>query len=359
MRIVVDCRMAEWSGVGRYTRGLVRALSRRADLEIVQAIAPGAEPPTPAAERMTCAGHPLSPRGAYALGRAVAAVRPDITHCLHFPTPIPARRPLVVTLHDVSPLVVPGVMPSGRRRAVYRRMNARAISIADHIITVSAHSATDIERLFPRAAGKTTVTPLAADDFSAGPMGELPVQLRGARYVLSMGNTKTHKDLPALLRAFVRVAETHPDILLVLVGEESPGFVARVLGDSDVAARVRFTGPADDAALRALYAHAEMFAFPSRYEGFGLPPLEAMSFSTPVVTTTAASLPEVVGDAALRVAPGDEEALADAIVRIAGDAALRERLGQAGVRRAASFSWDRTAERTARVYAEVLGASSA
>ncbi len=203
------------------------------------------------------------------------------------------------------------------------------------------------------------MTPLAADDFSAGPMGELPVQLRGARYVLSMGNTKTHKDLPALLRAFVRVAETHPDILLVLVGEESPGFVARVLGDSDVAARVRFTGPADDAALRALYAHAEMFAFPSRYEGFGLPPLEAMSFSTPVVTTTAASLPEVVGDAALRVAPGDEEALADAIVRIAGDAALRERLGQAGVRRAASFSWDRTAERTARVYAEVLGASSA
>jgi glycosyltransferase involved in cell wall biosynthesis len=119
--------------------------------------------------------------------------------------------------------------------------------------------------------------------------------------------------------------------------------------------RVVFTGHVDDPQLRTLYAGAQLFAFPSRYEGFGLPPLEAMSFGAPCIVADAASLPEVVGEAALRVVPGDAHVLADAIESLLSDPQLREELREAGYRRAEQFSWSLTAEETVAVYREVIG----
>jgi len=121
-----------------------------------------------------------------------------------------------------------------------------------------------------------------------------------------------------------------------------------------VRARVAFTGPVSDAELRALYVGASVFVFPSRHEGFGLPPLEAMSLGAPVVCADAASLPEVVGDAALLFAPGDAAALATALSRVLDDPALRERLSRAGRERAAQFTWERTAAGTVAAYREAL-----
>ena len=352
MRVLLDCRMAGWSGVGRYTTGLARALAARDDIEIVQVCAAGAAPPVArgrGVEVVAAAAHPFGVRGAFELGRLAREARPDIVHCPHFPTPAPVRGPLVVTLHDLTPLVVPGAMPSTARRAVYRAWNSRAARLAGRIIVPSRATAADVTRLFPAARGKLAVTAEAADDFSAGAAASLAgplADLVARPYVLAIGNTKPHKDLPTLLRAFAHVASARPDLRLLLVGAEPPGPPA--------SARVAFTGRVSDAELRALYAGASAFVFPSRYEGFGLPPLEAMAFGAPVVCADAASLPEVVGDAALLFPSGDAAALAAALFRLLDDPALRERLAQAGRERAAQFTWQRTAAATVAVYREAL-----
>jgi len=353
MRVLLDCRMATWSGIGRYCMGLTRALAEVPDVAVVQMVAAGAPVPVPEAEHVEASAHPFSASGAREFGRIVQSVAPDLTHALHFPTPRPVRHPLVVTIQDLTPLVVQGVMPSPLRRAVYRHSVRRAVDAADRILTPSAYSAADVVRFFPHAAGKVAPVLLAADDFTSGTVGALPEWAGASRYVLSMGNTKPHKDLVTLLRAFAMIDD--PTLQLVLAGSDPGGYVRLVLGDDPAAERVRFSGRIDDDTLRALYAGAAALAFPSRYEGFGLPPLEAMSFGTPVVTSTAASLPEVVGDAALLVGPGDVEGLASALRRVLTDAALAESLAVAGRVRAATFSWRETAEATAAVYRAVLG----
>lgn len=354
MRVLLDCRMATWSGIGRYCNGLVRALAADPDITLVQMVAAGSEPPVPAAESIEARHHPFTVRGALEFGRIARDAAPDLTHALHFPTPRPAAHPLVVTLQDLTPLTVPGVMPSAIKRAVYRRSIARAVRLADRIITPSLYSAEDVVRFFPGAEGRITPVLLAADDFTAGPVGPLPEWLEGHRFVLSMGNTKPHKDLPTLLRAFATLPDT--TLWLVLAGTDPGGYAASILGDDAAAARVRFTGRVSDETLRALYASAEIFAFPSLYEGFGLPPLEAMALGTPVVVANAASLPEVVGDAAMVIEPGDVAGLARAIVSVVADAHASDRLSSAGRVRAAAFTWAHTAADTAAAYREVLRA---
>jgi len=362
MRVLLDCRMASWSGVGRYTTGLARALATRDDVELVQACAAGEPPPVtpgPGAEVVAASAHPFGVRGALELGRLARKAKPDIVHSLHFPTPAPVRGPLVVTLHDLTPLLVPDVMPSAARRVVYRRWNARAVRVADQILVPSRATEADIERLFPAAHGKLAVTAEAADDFSSGPIGPLTgalARLAATPYVLSMGNAKPHKDVPTLLRAFVYLAPAWPDLRLLLVGAEPPGYLGTALAGAppDVRARVTFTGAVTDLELRRLYSGALAFAFPSRCEGFGLPPLEAMALGVPVVCADAASLPEVVGDAALLFPAGDAAALAAALSRVLDDPALHERLSQAGRERAAQFTWERTAAATAAMYREAL-----
>ena len=357
MRVLLDCRMATWTGVGRYSVGLVRALASRGDIEVVLAVAAGEAPPVEDVEQLPAAHGPFGLAGARELGRIARAASPDVTHCLHFPTPSPAPHPLVVTMHDLSPVLLPGVMPSALKRTVYSTLNARAVSVSDRIITDAAFTVAEIERTFPRAVGKVTSIPIAADDFSAGDVGTIPPGLvpAGADYLLSMGNTKPHKDLPTLFSAFERIAARDSEIVLLLVGAGDDAYL-----DAHVAAacrpRVRFTGRVSDPELRALYGGAAAFAFPSRYEGFGLPPLEAMAFGTPVVVARAASLPEVVGDAALMFDPGDADGLASALQTVLSDADLRQQLVAAGHARASELTWAKTAEQTVAVYRELLSA---
>ena len=356
MRVLLDCRMATWTGIGRYSTGLARALACIGGVEIVQVVEQGMAPPVAEAESIEARVHPFYPTGGLELGRIVSRARPDMTHCLHVPTPLPAPHPLVVTIHDLTPFVVPEVMPSLVRRTAYRWWNARAARRADSLLANSRATADDIARYYPRAAARVRVVPHAADDFAAVERGVLPAALAGdgAPYLLSMGNTKPHKDLPTLLRAFADVRAAHPGLRLLLVGRDAPGYAASVLGETPAASAIAFTGRVDDPTLRALYAGAAAFAFPSRYEGFGLPPLEAMISGTAVVCSDAASLPEVVGEAALLFPAGDAAALSRQLERVLGDAALRETLVAAGARRARLFTWERTAQGTLAVYRELL-----
>jgi alpha-1,3-rhamnosyl/mannosyltransferase len=347
--------MATWTGIGRYSTGLARRLACVEDLEMVQVIEEGTEAPVAEARQITARSHAFYPTGGLELGRIAEDVQPDLVHCLHVPTPIPVRHPLVVTIHDLTPLRIPEAMPSMVRRAAYRWWNARAASLAGLLLANSQATASDIASFFPRAASRVRVVLHAADDFADGPIEPVPPALaEGGPYLLSMGNTKPHKDLPTLLRAFAQVDVRRPELRLLLVGADQPGYAVSVLGDTPAARRVAFTGHVEDPILRALYAGAEAFVFPSRYEGFGLPPLEAMASGTPVVCSDAASLPEVVGDAALVFPAGDVTAAAGAILRLLGDASLRGSLISAGRARAALFSWERTADQTVAAYRELL-----
>jgi glycosyltransferase involved in cell wall biosynthesis len=362
MRVLLDCRMASWSGVGRYTSGLSRALAARADVELVQVCAAGEAPPVDPGflvRSVTASAHPFSLRGALELGRIARAASPDLVHCLHFATPVPQQAPLVITLHDLLPLVVPGVMPSLPKRIAYRLWNARAVDSADAVIVPSRTTAKDVSRYFDAARDKLVVIPEAADDFSSGRIGPLPgrlADLTSTPYLLSGGNTKPHKDLPTLLNAFTLIAPLFSSLHLLLLGPDQPGYLQTELAGSPpgVVSRVCFTGQVNDSELRALYAGALAFVFPSFYEGFGLPPLEAMSLGTPVVCSHAASLPDVVGDAALVFPAGDRGALVEALRRVLRDPAFRQELTTAGHKQAGRFTWARTAAKTVTVYAKVL-----
>ena len=172
------------------------------------------------------------------------------------------------------------------------------------------------------------------------------------RYLLAVGTVEPRKDLPSLVRAHDALAADHPGLGLVIAGPDGWGADAltTAIDRSSHRSQIRRLGWVDDDQRAALLRGASVYAYPSVYEGFGLPPLEAMAAGTPVVTTSAGSLPEVVGDAALVVAPGDSDALAGAIAQVLDDSARADQLRERGHERARRFSWDATADGLVAVY---------
>jgi glycosyltransferase involved in cell wall biosynthesis len=362
MTVLLDCRMATWTGIGRYTTGLVRALAQRDDLDLVLLTLAGDEPVVAEGEHVRCVSvraRPFSVMGVREIGRLAREVPFDVMHCLHFLTPFPEPDRLAVTIHDLTPIIVPSSMPNPVNRSIYRWLNRRSCHAAERVIVPSQSTAHDVARLLHVPENHICVTPEAADDFASGPVGTLPPDLADwlgeNPYLFAMGNTKPHKDLPTLLNAFQRMSLQRPKLRLVLAGTETAGFAESIL-TRDALSRARFTGPISDDQLRALYSSAAVFVFPSRYEGFGLPPLEAMSFGAPCVVADSSSLPEVVGRSAIRFRAGDVPALAFAIGRMLSDEATRAKYEQAGRARAAEFSWARTAEATFKAYRDVYRA---
>jgi alpha-1,3-rhamnosyl/mannosyltransferase len=177
----------------------------------------------------------------------------------------------------------------------------------------------------------------------------------GERYVLAIGTIEPRKNLPGLVRAFDLVAKTDPDVRLVIAGADGWGVDAldHAVAVSPFAGRIVRLGYVSDADHADLLAGASVLAYPSLYEGFGHPPFEAMAAGVPVVTTTAGSLPEVVGDAAELVPPGDEAALADALTRVLTDDALRAELVARGRRRAGAFPWSTAIDNFVGLYRRV------
>ena len=239
---------------------------------------------------------------------------------------------------------------------MYRTALRRAVRTADAIITPSRHTAEDLIRRTRLTADRVHVVPLAASlpNLEGDPeeaLGRLKVR---RPYILSVGTLEPRKNLVRLVRAFRRLAARGAPHQLVLAGPLGwqPQRLLREVAEG-APGEVVLVGQVLPAELDALYRAADAFVYPSLYEGFGIPVLEAMSRALPCVVSTSSSLPEVAGEAALPVDPLSEAGLADAIERVTTDADLAGRLRSAGPARAARFSWDETARRTLEVYKQV------
>jgi glycosyltransferase involved in cell wall biosynthesis len=234
---------------------------------------------------------------------------------------------------------------------------------ADRIFTVSEQSKRDILKFFNVPPEKIVVTPNAIDDrFSAPPSEEHVINTReryqlSHSYLLYVGNIKPHKNLERLIEAFHLVrAQGRSELELIIIGDEISKLqsLRRAVHKYDMHRYVRFLGYVPDKTLAVLYRLASVFVFPSLYEGFGLPPLEAMASGTPVVTSNLSSLPEVVGDAAVLVDPYSAESIAEGILSVLRSTHLRGELSKRGLERVKAFSWARSVQRVREVYGEVL-----
>lgn len=362
MLVVVDARRIEDYGIGTYVRGLLRAMTRRETTwTFVLLGKPGGERPVGGPnvrwEDEPSPGYGV--RELVALPRRVRALGADLFHAPHYVLPPSMPCPCVVTVHDDLHLRFPEHLPRPRTVArAYAAVGLRhALRAAAAAITVSESARRGLVETLGPVAERLLVIPHGVDEDIARPVGEAELERVRARYgldlpcVLFAGNTKRHKGLDVLVRAYDALVARRADVDLVLVGGDVGADVARRPG-------VRTPGFVDRRDLAALYRLARVVAVPSLYEGFGLTALEAMACGTPVVVSDGGALPEVVGDAGRVVPVGDAVALAAALEEVLGEPALAASLAARGLARAAQFTWDDAARRTADVYRRALDASA-
>ena len=283
----------------------------------------------------------------------------NVLHATNYLAP-PSRLATVVSVYDCSFVRNPEwCTPEVRAFAPALR---RAVERGVTIHTGSHAIAAEIDTIFGpglAAAGRIAVVPLGAPpiDLVEASAPAMRAFTEDARTVVAIGRQEPRKNLPALVRAFGSVAATRDDTRLVLVGPEGPDRPAidrevRAL-PPDIRARVHLVGVISDPEKCALLRDATVMAYPSRYEGFGFPVLEAMQVGVPVVATAVGSIPEVAGDAAVLVAPDDDGALAEAIATLLDDPDRRAGLVSAGISQAATFSWDATARGLVDLYMDL------
>lgn len=281
---------------------------------------------------------------------------------LTYHAPFWSRLPYVVTIHDVSYRTHPSYH---RPRNVLLQTVLGALSAwrARAVITVSAFCHAEILRVYPFLKDRLFVTPEAADGHWAPRMPDAAAAVRrrwgiGERYVLWAGGMQPRKNPLRLVEAFLRATQEDKMTQLVLAGTHTTATGARLkqqFAEPIRQGRVILTGYVDDETLACLYGGCVAFTFPSLYEGFGLPVLEAMQCGAPVITSNVTALPEVAGDAALLVDPTDTDAIAHAIRRVLAEPELRATLRARGFKRAAQFSWAQTAQLTAEAYRFAFG----
>ncbi len=377
-QIALDGRYIQdhFPGIGRYTYNLIDALAR---------VASG--------ERFTVLHNPALRNSRYDL--AALARHPNVElrradapivslreqfqlpisnfqllHSPYYIKPYFARVPSVVTIFDLIPLVVPDAVPGAGARLMFRFLAGLAARTSARVIAPSYATRDDLVSRLKVPREKIVVVPLAADTrFAPQPATELArVREKYALpsdYILSVGINKPHKNLTTLIEAWQR-ADT--DTGLVIAGAWDERYAGEQSAIGNRKSKIHFIHNITDSDLPALYAGATVFVFPSLYEGFGLPPLEAMACGAPVICSNASSLPEVVGDpssfadrsggsgqaAALMFDPSDVDALAAILTRVLNEPALRDQLRAKSLARAAQFSWERTARETLRVYRTVV-----
>jgi alpha-1,3-rhamnosyl/mannosyltransferase len=373
LRIGIDARYAydHFPGIGRYTVNLARALCALGSAHTFVLLHNPQLPNTrydlpalahlPNVQLATLDVPTFAASEQTRMPVLVRALRLDLLHSPYYIKPyfgLPC--PSVVSIHDLIGRRYPHTLPA-RSRLLYRITMALAVRTASAIITSSRSTRRDLGFYYGLPPSHVAVTPYAADARFAPQPYPLVLAMRERyalppRYVLYLGANKPHKNLERLVLAWERVVAAAPDRddlpRLVLAGHYDPRYPAArdLVGSRGLEPHVAFVPNVAEADVPALYSGAEVFVFPSFYEGFGLPPLEAMACGTPVLCAYASSLPEVVGRAALTFDPFNVPELAAELQRLIDSPALRRELSAQSLQQARRFSWERTARETLDVY---------
>ncbi len=366
MRIGIDARLVYYhkAGIGQYILRLTQALAQINQDDDFVLFASGKDS-TPIVTqtnfkraKLWTPSHHRFERPALSL--ELVPYKLDVLHSPDFIPPSRVRCPSVITVHDLAFLLYPRFLT--RDSARYYGQVDLAARQADHIIAVSESTKRDTIRLLGVPEEKISVIYEAAHPLFSPITNPDAIARTRTRYqlpesfILFVGTIEPRKNLPTLLRAFRRLRDNYKtDTVLAIAGNR--GWLAEevdsVTADLKLDGAVRFLGGVPNEVLVYLYNAAKLFVFPSFYEGFGLPPLEAMACGTPVITSNVSSLPEVVGDAATLVKPEDIDGLTVAMWRVLTDENLRREMRAKGLKRAQTFSWERTATETMRVYEQV------
>jgi glycosyltransferase involved in cell wall biosynthesis len=367
MRVGIDARLVYYSqaGIGQYILHLVSGLAQ-ADMESEYVLLQSRKDDQTILEQSnfrrvslwTPSHHRLE---RFSLNIELMRLGLDV---LHSPDFIPPHRPScrsVITVHDLAFLLYPHFLT--RESARYYGHIDQAVRWTDHIIAVSESTKRDTVQHLGVPEDKITVVHEAASPIFR-PVGREKAreQVRDRHgvdgpYILFVSTIEPRKNVPTLLRAAWQLAECYKeDVRVVLAGGKGWLFEDSfaVVEDLDLDGRVHFLGRVSSEDLLYLYNAAEMLAHPAFYEGFGLPPLEAMACGLPAIVSNVASLPEVVGDAGLLVDPHDVDELTVAMWRVLNDDELRQEMRQKGLRQAGRFSWERAARETLDIYRSVL-----
>jgi glycosyltransferase involved in cell wall biosynthesis len=355
--------MPHFPGIGRYVTNLARALLPllTSDEQLTLLHHPDhpvLPEPVPSASQAPVAISPFSIAQQWEMPRLLQRLRADLYHSSYLMMPYWPGVPTVLTVYDLIPLLLPE-RNSVRARFFFRWAMRMALRSTDQVIAISEATRRDLLSHFRYPSERVQTILLAADPAFRPQPADVVVAVRARfglpeRFVLYVGSNKPHKNLLTLMEAWgIAVSRAGlGDSALAVAGPWDPRYgEARLRArDAGLEESVQWLGPVSIADLPALYAAATAFVFPSLYEGFGLPVLEAMACGTPVICSNASSLPEVAGDAARLVGARDPAALAAAIEHVLADRDLRRRMRDRGLAQAGRFSWERNAEQTLELY---------
>lgn len=363
-------------GVGTYIRNVVRTLGRLDRENKYLLIGPPAKVQEIGVLPSNFHGVPLtsperSVEGYRDFRIALKRLNCDLVHIPNlFSIPRALPCPYVMTVHDMLDHMAHPRTQSGFWAALYFRLTKRVLDGAERIFAVSNFTRNEIEKLFDIPSDRVEVVYNAIDErFLHGHATGADLDLIARRYqvtypfLLYAGRISPHKNVVRMIEAFsalkTELQKDHafPDLKLIIIGDDLSGNpdLRRTVVRSGVQNDVRFLGFVPIETLRIFYDAAKIFVFPSLYEGFGLPPLEAMVHGTPVVTSNVSSLPEVVGNAAVLVNPENVFEIMRALHRVLLDQALRDRMKERGYQQAAKFSWEKSVRRIQQVYGQIAG----
>lgn len=363
--IGIDARKLEDFGIGTYVRNLVLALARidRENQYVLFVGKDGLEGLPENFRQVTETSSVYSVRELYSLSWQIFRQKLDLYHATHYvlPAVLPCRA--VVTIHDIIHLLFPEFLPNRLALLYARQMIRRSLIKGSRVIAVSHNTKADLMDYFGIDGKKIRVIYNGVEDLFRVPLPAAEIDATLERlgvprpYALFVGNPKPHKNLHNVLRAFARARELRPfDAALVSVGDRGATDLktrqlCELLGIAD---KMHFTGHLPQEALPAVYQGASLFLYPTLYEGFGLPVIEAMASGVPVITSNGSALREIAEGFAHLVDPLDVEELALAIARCMTEPELRSTLIQLGLRRAGDFRWERAAEKTRDIYLSAI-----
>jgi glycosyltransferase involved in cell wall biosynthesis len=358
LNVMFDGRMMKMSGIGRYSRELIHSIRKNPAIDQISLLTPeesGMESPT--VKKIHCNSRVFSMKEQIEIAQKLLIHKPDVFHSPHFIFPLLGNVPIVTTVHDVTPLLFPEYFSKASRLFMGTSLFLAKRKVK-HTITASNHTKEDLMKRFGFSEHSITTVYNGIDhDFfnilpSKVPLANLKTRLGlKGEYLFYCGNIRPHKNLIPLVRAVDELNKLGYDLSLVLSGNFKNNYneLTEVIQGLQFQEKLLFAGELSDEDIKCLYQNAFAFVFPSLYEGFGLPVLEAMACGTPVISSNKSCMPEIIGDSGILIEPTAKD-ITHSVIELIKQPSLRSSLIEKGLKRVQFFSWDKTAAETAKVY---------